>query len=509
MWKWIYKPLSYSNEPIEEHCPTLLPDIIPCITNLAKAIDSGDLIRLLGDYDSDGLNSTNILQRCIKDIGGNVDAYIPERSEGYGANEFQVTLAYKEGVKLLVLIDNGSSAFNAIRKANELGINMIIIDHHNIPDQSKVTVSAFVNPKRADSIYPFKEVCATLLAWKVAHLLYDHYGFPEGYAHDRFLDLVAVGTIGDIMPIIGENRRIVIDGLKKANDDPSLQVRNLTKAMGVYDVDVKSVGFMICPALNSASRLGKASESYAMLISDDKKESKQMSYNLKSTNNERKSNVAKAIENMVIVNETFPVIYYHHDDIAEGIIGLVASHIVRKYKKPAMVSCRDSHGKIKGSARSFANFSLYNFVMGMPQEYFINRGGHDEALGFELQPSIHREFIDYFYTTSPIVDEYVIEYNDILGDIEQQIKMVDSLGPYGHGYEKPLFLCKGFAVQSKKIYENGKVYGKGVFQNKEYPFESELDLARKGDIIEGIIEFEKTKNDSIRFKFLDYVVEKV
>lgn len=509
MYKWEHRPTARDVGVVEEHDTIMMPDLLKSAVYVKNCVINDLLIRIFGDYDSDGMNSSNILFKTLKDVGGRVQCVIPERKDGYGLSTSAVISAKRDGVDLLIAVDNGSSAFPALEKAKELDMPVIIIDHHNIPSLDRIlnnpTIKAFVNPHRQDYNYPMKELCATLLAYKFADALYDLFLFPKNYAK-KYMDIVAIGTIGDIMPIVGENRKVVVEGLAKANENPSSPVKALSLAMGIDEVNIKSVGFQIVPALNSSSRLGNASESFALLIAP-KNEVKEQAKRIAEQNETRKELKARTIENLTDVKTDCPVIYYHNANIDYGIVGLISSYLTDTYKKPSIVTT-EVDGKIKGSGRSISGFKLYDFVMSFPPHYFIGRGGHDEALGLELDPMFHKDFMDAIYNANVTVPDFVIYYEDELSDVDILSRYeVEKTELYGHGYEKPVYKLPEGTIHNKKKYDYG-IYGTIVINGQKFSFSCtcEYNHIKAKDRISGVYEIESTKKGELRLKFLDLEV---
>lgn len=481
--KWEYRPLNTDFGDVVYHNSELLPDAKWGTSRVVEAIMTEELIWIFGDYDSDGIRSSHIYSTAIKDCGGQVKVRIPERLEGYGVKPLHVEEARQQGAKLLILIDNGSSAYDAINRANEIQLDVIIIDHHNVTDE-ELNVLAFINPKRPMSIYPCKDLCAAYLAMKMAGLLYNSFGFPKGYAEEKFLDTAAVGTIGDMMPLIGENRRLVIDGLHKLNQYPNRYEKALRFAlMTPTKMSARDVAFSIVPVINAASRLGNAKLSQNFFEAQDREKIAEIALELKEANDMRRDLKEEWAQKVSIITAAdTPIIWAHHDDLPIGLLGLVAAVIGQEHQKPSIVTCKvtDAEGHIhfKGSGRSIPEFAIYDYIMQIPDEWFEARGGHDAAIGLTVKDGCLDDVLHWIiHNPAQIIPQTTKYYSDILNYVEQQWEAQLSLEPYGTGHPQPIYLVPDLYVSSVRNY-SGTRHGKGLFNGKEIGFKTDLEITK-------------------------------
>ncbi|WP_159434208.1 single-stranded-DNA-specific exonuclease RecJ [Domibacillus mangrovi] len=428
------------------HDPFLLKDMHKAITRIEQALDRKEKVMIFGDYDGDGQTATSLLYRALKKLEANVEFLIPLRSEGYGLKPTALDNCSMKDVSLIITVDNGTSAHAALKKAHKMGIDVIVTDHHEIL-QGHPNCYAFVNPKRDDNDYPFKFLAGVGVALKLVQALFKtFYGTDwEQYIWD-YLDLAAIGTVTDMMPLKGENRAIVALGIRMMNEQPKPIIKKLVKKLPYKDVDTTTIGFGIGPVLNACGRISDPNISTRFLCEGDL--SREDLENLITVNNTRKVMTAEhfvkaehLIEEQGLTNDNVIVI---QGDFHEGIIGLLASRISEKYLKPAIVINESG----KGSARSVqnTNFSIVKVILDC-SSYLISFGGHQAAAGLSITLSKVDGFRKAIQLAAQMQDQVIpeVQYQfeiPLMFFPDEMIHQFDRLEPYGMGNNKPIFYTK-------------------------------------------------------------------
>ncbi|MFD0674325.1 single-stranded-DNA-specific exonuclease RecJ [Cohnella sp. GCM10027633] len=370
------------------HDPFAMKDMRKAADRIARAIASGERIRVYGDYDADGVTSTALMTRLLTLLGANFDTYIPHRgNEGYGLNLGAIDKAAEAGVTLLVTVDNGISAIDQIAYAAEKGIEVVVTDHHEPPASGIVPAAyALVNPKQEDCHYPFKGLCGAGVVFKLAHAM-------TGRPMLEYADLAAIGTIADLMPLVGENRVIARLGLAQLRRDPAPGIRALAKVSGAKPEELTSgkIGFGLAPRLNAGGRLAHASGALQLLVAAGEAEAEALATELDELNKERQALVETTVAEadgmwkaMVAGGEGRNVIVLAGEGWNPGIAGLVASKLVERYYRPAIVLAVDPiTGKCKGSARSIDGFDLFE-ALSECASLMDHFGGHTAAAGLTI-----------------------------------------------------------------------------------------------------------------------------
>lgn len=427
--------------------PFDLIDMDKAVQRIEDAIQIGERIAIYGDYDADGVTSTAVLFLFLEMLGANVTYYIPDRNtEGYGMNKNAVKKLHEGGVSLIITVDNGISAFEEAELIYELGMELVITDHHKVG--SKIPkAEAVVDAHRPDCTCAYKEWSGVGIAFKLMCALSD--GEYDDIL-DSFCDIIAIGTIGDVVSLIGENRALVKQGLKKINSNPSLGVEALKKIAGAENKNLTAVGtaFSIVPRINAVGRISEALDAFRLLISDSPDEAEQLSKKINEANVER-----QRLEQLIMqqVNEQIerrPELLYDRVLVFDGVgwhagvIGIVAARLVETYLKPCIVI--SDNGEIaRGSARSVEGFSLYDAVSACAP-LLSHYGGHTLAAGFALKSENIENFrkaindyaktVDMPFATVNIDCKLRPEF--ISADI---LPTIESLEPFGAGNEQPLF----------------------------------------------------------------------
>lgn len=425
-------------------CPSKFCDIEKAAMRVQKAIENNEKILVLGDYDADGVTSTALLMIGLQRLGAKCEFYIPNRfTEGYGLNEAQIIKAHEDGYQLLITVDNGIASVSEARVAKELGIDLIITDHHEIQEELPEAF-AIIHPKYSPD-YPFKELAGVGVTFKFVEYLLGHQ--PED-----LLDLVAIGTIADLVPLIGENRVLAKYGLERLSNTDNIGLQALKKVCRLEGmVSEDDVGFLIAPRLNAVGRLQEASLAVDLLLTKDEQEATELAEKIQSINKERQTivnEIVKEAEEMVDPDDG--VIILKNEHWHEGVLGIVASRIVQKYDRPAIIlTIKIETNELKGSARSIPAFDLFNNCMKI-KHLFTTFGGHAQAAGmsFPLEnlsqiKSRLNELIFDQLTKDDFRQVINISKTIEITEIDEQlINEIDHLAPFGMNNPKPIFHIK-------------------------------------------------------------------
>lgn len=437
--------------------PLLMKDMDKAVERIMLAVQKGEKIRVFGDYDVDGITSTTIMMRVFQQMNARADYYIPARlTEGYGLNDEAVKKAAADGVSLIVTVDSGISALEEVSLARNLGIDVIITDHHE-PPETIPGANAVINPKQIDCPYPFKELAGAGVAFKLALALIDAAQVKQ--PHD-ILDLACLGTIADIVPLKGENRIIVKHGLKLLARTNSIGIRSLMNQCGLMGaaLDAHQVAFQMAPKINAAGRLGDATICVKMLLSEDEREAVRLSAELCRLNDERQAVEAKIYKEAVEVIEAEgiqkrdKVIVLAREGWHLGVIGIVASKLVKDYYRPVILLCIDGD-KAKGSARSIPAFNIYEAIKSA-DTYLEKYGGHSQAAGltipteniFEFRKALNLHAAENLNEADLLPEVLVdteIEFNLIDDTLFRQLQL---LAPYGCENPGPTLACRSTTV---------------------------------------------------------------
>ena len=452
----------FSDEYEEGYDPFLMHDMQKAVDRINEAIENEETILVYGDYDADGITSTVLLVETLISMGANVSSYIPNRfEEGYGPNKEAFTKIIDSGITLIITVDNGIAGIEEVDLANELGCDVIVTDHHKIQDTIP-NAYAIIHPEHPEGNYPFKKLAGVGVAFKLAHALLEI--FP-----DFLLDLVAIGTIADMVSITDENRIFVKQGLELINEDPRIGLKILLELSGIdTKIDEQTVGFYIAPKLNSIGRMDSAKLGLTFLMAEEPVTARALAEQIEQYNIQRKQitedivkdvinkieNSEKKQKNVIMVSGE-----YH-----EGVLGIVASNIVEKYQKPVFIM-NEKDGILKGSARSIFDFNIY-VAMNKISDLFLAFGGHTLAAGFSFEESNFEkieEFLDKefeeFKQNNDLKANKNIDIVTSLEDISYQfLNSLDALKPYGMDFEKPTVLIENAMVLNKAYFGSEKQY---------------------------------------------------
>ncbi|MCY9694238.1 single-stranded-DNA-specific exonuclease RecJ [Paenibacillus alginolyticus] len=429
--------------------PYLLDGMLPAVERIRKALQNDEFIRVYGDYDADGVSSTSLMAHLLKGLGARFDTYIPHRiREGYGLNRSAIELAKEQGVKLLITVDTGISAVQEIAYCQELGLDIIVTDHHEPPEILPQAL-AVINPKKPGCPYPYKHLAGVGVAFKLAHALLDR--LPE-----ELLEFAALGTVADLMPLTGENRLIVKQGLLRMQDSTYAGFRSLIGVSGIENKEVTAshIGFSLAPRINASGRLEAADIAVKLLTTSDEKEAEQIAFELDMLNKERQLIVEDMVKEAFVLAEQQQakgldkVIVVAKEQWNVGVVGIVASKIVEKFYRPTLVLSIDPlTGMAKGSARSIAGFDLHKALTAC-EEMLDHYGGHQAAAGMSLNSS-HLE--SFTHKLNELAAAALTEQDFIpllkadaacsLADVPiASIEQLEKLAPFGMGNPAPRFM---------------------------------------------------------------------
>ena len=451
--------------PNFDHDPFLLCDTGAAAKRIIAAIDNKEKICIYGDYDVDGITSVSVMYTYLKNFTDNVQYYIPDRfSESYGVNKNAVSKIKENGCTLIITVDTGISAIDEVTFGKEIGVDFVITDHHEC-QQALPNACAVVNPKRSDSTYPFEYLAGVGVAYKLVSALD---GILGANHRDDCIDLVAIGTVADIMPLVDENRSIVARGIKKLETSPNNGIRHLLNlCMGSTKASSTNIGYMIAPRINAAGRMEKAVTAVELLVSCDDSKVSEIANHLCELNSKRQ-NVELQIYNdaVRIINEhdldrRFSVLVIWEKGWHSGVVGIVASKLKERYNKPIVLLSVEENAK--GSARSLPPFNIFAAFDGL-KDMLIQYGGHEYAAGVLVSPERLFEFRDRlceYYNKHCASAETAesIDVECIISAKALNVKMVneiDRLQPFGKLNSVPIFAIKNVIVDSVFPTSNNK-----------------------------------------------------
>lgn len=453
---------------------------------IMSEIKKGKKIRVVGDYDVDGVCSSYILMKSLKHFGANVDVRIPDRiKDGYGINDNIINEAANDKVSMIITCDNGIAAHKQMELANKFGIKVIITDHHEVYQEDGKdylpVADVVINPKRSDCTYPFKTICGALVAYKLVEYIYK--GLYGGKLYEDselgdLLEVAAIATIGDVMPLVDENRIIVKNGLKSLMHTKNPGLKALIKATGMEGkkISAYSVGFVIGPCLNAGGRLENALVALNMFMSKNSDEANEYASHLKELNDERKDltagNVKIAIESAKseYINDDILVIYLKN--CHESIAGIIAGRVREALGKPTIIltDAFGEEGMIKGSGRSIESYNMFEALYEV-KDIFEKFGGHHMAAGMSLKKDRLDEFRKKLNKNSKLTKEDFIQkiWIDIALPFSYLsidfVRELEKLEPYGNKNDKPKFARKDIKILSKNILGKNKNVVKMVLED--------------------------------------------
>ena len=454
--KYLYGTLSDIPDPEK------LKNIKAAAELLAEMIRDGRSIRIISDYDVDGVTSCYVLVKALERLGADVSYDIPDRiRDGYGMNVRLVEKAADEGVDTLLTADNGTAAFEAIERAKELGMTVIVTDHHQVqgllPDADQL-----VNPWQPGDEYPFKDICGVEVAYKLMQVLSELMGNPmeSGF----LLEFVALGTVCDVMPIMDENRIVVREGMRRMKETGSIGLRALLSAAGLMDgknITAYHLGFIIGPCINSEGRLNSALEAMKLLLTENRAEAEQIAQKMKELNESRKSATREGVEwaagflEESGTAETDHVIVLQIPGLHESLAGIVAGKLRERYYRPVIVftASEDDPELLKGSGRSIPEYNMFD-ALSAHSELLTRFGGHKMAAGLTVRKEQFDSLRKALNETDGLTEDQLIEkvYLDVPMPVSyvslRLAEQLEQLEPFGTGNPKPMFAERGLSVRN-------------------------------------------------------------
>ncbi|GIM47224.1 single-stranded-DNA-specific exonuclease RecJ [Collibacillus ludicampi] len=456
--------------------PFIMKDMGKAVERIRRAIKEREHIMVYGDYDADGATATSMLYLALKELGAHVEYYIPDRfAEGYGLNEAAIRMAKDQGFSLVITVDNGISANDEVRIASEIGLDLIITDHHTPPEQLPEAY-AILNPKQPGCPYPDKMLAGVGVVFKLVHALFDR--VPEEY-----FELAAIGTVADLAPLDDENRLLTVFGLEQLNQHPRAGIQALIDVSGLAGRKLTAghIGFSLGPRINAAGRLDSATNAVELLITEDPLRAKELALFLEEQNRERREIGDVIFEEAVQEVEAHPewlearILVLASGHWNAGVIGIVASRLVERYYRPVlMISVTDGMGK--GSARSIQGFHLYEALHAC-EDLLEHYGGHKMAAGFSVReekiPLLRNRLqalAQEWLTEEDLIPQLSIDAQINLPDIDiSLVEQIAALGPFGFGNPSPRFLMqaldlRGYRAVGKEQEHLQMTLGQGVAQ---------------------------------------------
>lgn len=473
------------------YSPWLLKDMEKAVAILQEKIENRNRIRIIGDYDIDGVMSTYILLESLRGLGCDVDMMIPNRiTDGYGINEHLIEQAWQEGRDTIITCDNGIAAVTQIRKAKDLGMTVIVTDHHEVPFEDLEggrkeilpPADAIVNPKQKACSYPFAGLCGAVVAMKVMEALYEKMA-PEVDLVDKMLPFAGIATIGDVMDLQDENRILVKEGLQRLHHTTNLGLQELIRVNNLEPENISPyhIGFILGPCLNASGRLDTAKRALQLLLADNREEAAVLAGDLKNLNESRKEMTAQGLEKAIeqvestsMMEDTVLVVFL--PECHESLAGIIAGRLRERYHKPSFVLTRGEEG-VKGSGRSIESYSMYEKLCEC-KKYLTKFGGHPMAAGLSLEEENVEHFRRKLNEQSGLTEEDLVEkvtidvpmpIHYIRKDLVQELSLLE---PFGKGNEKPLFAQKNLWVSQMRVFgKNRNVVKMRLTDENGYPMD--------------------------------------
>ncbi len=450
--------------------PYQIEDMNQAVRVVMHGIEEGQRMRIISDYDVDGVMSNYILYTGLKRIGAEVDYVIPHRvKDGYGINEEMIDDAIADGISTIITCDNGIAAYDAVKKAKDAGLSVVVTDHHHIPYRVEngekqyilPPADAILNPKKETCKYPYKELCGAGVAYKFVECLYDRREIPSEEMLP-FLDFVSVATICDVVPLTGENRLFVVKGLQRLRHSENEGLRALIRVNELSDSVINSghVGYRIGPCINAAGRLDSAEHAMELFTADNGETAWIKAKNLKDINDERKELTLKGVmqaEAIVGDIEDDKVYVIYLPECHESLAGIIAGRIRERYNRPTIIlTDSEDPDVLKGSGRSTEEYHMYDGLKEC-EELLIKFGGHSGAAGLSMKRENLSDFRRKINEVCVLTeDDLAVKVKiDIAMPIsyvtEELISQIEGLAPFGQGNPKPVFAQKNLSVLSAKI----------------------------------------------------------
>lgn len=456
----------YLNGDLDQlYSPYLLKDMDRAVAILKKKVEAGAQIRIVGDYDIDGVCSTYILLQAFRRLGASVDYDIPDRiKDGYGINESIIEKAREDGVDTLLTCDNGISARQQIALAKSYGMTVVVTDHHEVPADGSGELlppaDAVIDPKQRECTYPFPEICGAVVAYKLVEVLYEACGVPREEWRE-LLEFAAIATVGDVMRLQDENRILVKYGLQQMAYTKNRGLRKLAEKnnLDLNQITAYHIGFVIGPCLNAGGRLQTAKLALALLLSETEEEADRLAEELKELNDMRKDMTEQGTQEAKLLVDS----YYAEDSVLvvflpechESLAGIIAGRLREFYQKPAIVLTR-GETSVKGSGRSIEGYHMFQKLCEV-QDLLLKFGGHPMAAGLSLEEAKIEEFRRRLNANSGLTEEdfKAKVWIDVPMPVsyvrENLVRELRCLEPFGQGNEKPLFAEKSLRIRSARV----------------------------------------------------------
>ena len=444
--------------------PFLMPDMEIAVKRIVKAIENKEKIMIYGDYDADGITSITVLKKYLNEIGLKTGEYIPNRlNEGYGLNKDAISKIYNDGYRLMITVDCGISGLEEVEYANSLGIEIIITDHHE-PAEKLPEAIAVIDAKRKDNKYPFNQLAGVGVVFKLIQAISTELKLEEK-EYLKYLDLVCIGTISDIVPLVDENRVIAKLGLKLIEKTKNIGLKTLLNIADLKKIDSNAISFGVAPRINACGRMGFQEEALQLFLTEDSGEATKIAKRLVQFNQERQAKEKQIFEEVIEKIEKDDkdkkCIVLAEENWHHGVIGIVASKITEIYYKPSILICLEGD-KGKGSGRSVPGFDLYT-ALTKCSDYIEKFGGHSMAIGITIKK-------ENFEKLKEAIEKYAQESNisDIMPIINidkeinlkniniEEVKSLELLEPFGEGNKMPLFLLRNLKIDSIRALSGGK-----------------------------------------------------
>ena len=491
--------------------PWKMKDMERAVQILQKKITQKKKIRIIGDYDIDGVTATCILLKGLKRLNANVDTYIPDRvKDGYGMHEQLIDKALEDGIDTILTCDNGIAAAVEIEYAKKEGLTVIVTDHHDIPfrdtEDGRIWIipkaDAVVNPKQNDCLYPNKNICGAVVAWKLIWALYERLGIDSDEIWD-FLELAAIATVGDVMDLQGENRIIVKEGLKKLSSTSFEGLKALICVNNLEGAEITAyhVGFVIGPCINASGRLDTAARSLELLLADNMEDAMKLADDLYDLNQSRKAmteqgkeQAIQSIEENNLGKDRVLVVYL--PDCHESLAGIIAGRIREAYNKPVFVLTKGSDG-VKGSGRSIEAYSMYEELVKC-SDLLMQFGGHPMAAGLSMEEKnvelFRRRLNDNCtLTEQDLIPKIMIDVPMPISYLSKKLtEQLKVLEPFGKGNSKPLFAQKNLRAVGIRVFGRNRnvakmllIDGNGIKMDAVYFGEAQefVDFVQAHDTI--------------------------
>lgn len=508
-----------SDKPKKTYDPFLLTGMQEGMDLLLSEISKGSMICIYGDYDADGVTASCIMATCLRRMTDNYFIYIPSRmEEGYGLNNMAIDRICEKGAGLILTVDCGCVSYNEVEYAKSKGLQVIVTDHHNIEDVMADCI--VINPKHPENRYPFTDLAGCGVAYKFVQALQRTANLPRDVLTET-LDLAAIGTVGDIVPLLDENRTITKYGIQGCNSGARRGLKYLADSISLKSIDSENIAFGIVPHINAAGRMGTAMDAVDLFLTEDASVIDQKAQKLMAYNYQRKDTQEKAYTRCVDrVSGDEKFILLTVDDIHEGIAGIVAGKIKDRFYRPVIIVTPTEDGKYKGTGRSIPGIDLYD-VLNHCSELFIRFGGHKSACGFlmdagnidALRESVLTQAETIFERDPEVFErktdyDMVLKPSDITVDLAKELR---KLAPFGEGNPAPKFLIRNAVMKNvnymgkegnhARFYVNDKnSYLNCVFFRRALDYKEILQSGQPHDLI-GAVSYQ-IWNEQERVQFI-------